>query len=113
MSGGADTAPDSFDVREQLARIDRALAETGKLNEEQAKLRAEARKYDEEQAKLRAEARKYDEEQSKLRAESRKLERDRMLAPWAILATGMTAGAALVVAGLTFMRFILGWGPMP
>lgn len=98
MSGGTAPAPESFDLREQLARIDRALAETGKLNEEQAKLRAGSRKYDAEQAKLRAEA--------------RKLERDRMLAPWAILAAGMTAGAALVAAFLAFLRYVLGWGPI-
>jgi hypothetical protein len=70
------------DMRAILARIDRDLAESGKLREE-------ANKFQSEQRKLIQEARKYDAEHDKLR-------RDRNLAPWLIVASlsgGIVAAA--------------------
>lgn len=40
------TASAGLDLREQIARIDRAIAETSKFAAEQRKLEAEARQYD-------------------------------------------------------------------
>jgi hypothetical protein len=56
--------PANFDLREQVARIDRAIAETGKLQEETQKCVTEQRK---------------------LLAEAAKPQRDRMLAPWQLV----------------------------
>jgi hypothetical protein len=50
---GKAMSDDSLDIRDQLARIDRALAESDKLREE-------TRKYAAEQRKLESEARYYD-----------------------------------------------------
>ncbi len=42
----SDTVPSQLDLREQLARIDRSIAETAKYAAEQRKLEAEARNVD-------------------------------------------------------------------
>lgn len=59
-----------LDLREQIARIDRMIAETAKLQDETRKFVAEARKLD---------------------SEARKLDRDRGLAPW-LAAAGAIGG---------------------
>jgi hypothetical protein len=69
-----------FDIRAQLARIDRDLAEAAKFNEERGKLLAEARE---------------------LNAEARKIDRDRWRAPLAVAATaGGLLGVASFIARL-------------
>ncbi|MGD0107283.1 MAG: hypothetical protein ABSC06_25075 [Rhodopila sp.] len=78
----SDVSGTPIDIRAILARIDRDLAEQGKLREE-------SNKFVVEQRKLSQEARKYDAEHDKLR-------RDRHLAPWLIvssLAGGIVAAA--------------------
>jgi hypothetical protein len=72
--------PPDLDLREQIARIDRAIAESEKFTAEQRKLRAEDMKLAAEQHKLMREAEKY-------RAEEMKLWRDWRLAPWIIIAS--------------------------
>lgn len=67
--------PADLGLREQIARIDRDLAES---------------------AKLREEIRKFTAEQHKLDAEARKLDRDRWLAP--ALAIASVVGGLLGVA---------------
>jgi hypothetical protein len=79
-----------FDLREQLARIDRARAETEKLSEETRKFVAEAHK-------LAA-------ERDKLAAEARKLDRDRLLAPWQVAVVTLGGLAALVGGLLTIVK---------
>ncbi len=76
MSAAAPPAPPTatLDLQEQIARIDRALAENHKFQAETDKLFAEA-------AKLRAEA-------PKLQAEARKFGRD----PWFILVAAVAGG---------------------
>jgi hypothetical protein len=80
----------SLDLREQIARIDRARAETEKLSEETRKFVAEAHK-------LAA-------ERDKLAAEARKLNRDRALAPWPVAIVTMGGLAALVGGLLTILK---------
>lgn len=79
-----------FDIREQLARIDRNRAETQKLVEETLKFVAESHK-------LAA-------ERDKLAAEARKLDRDRALAPWQVAVVTLGGLAALVGGLLTIVR---------
>ena len=71
-----------LNMREQLARIDRAIIESGKLQTENLKLAAEQQKLLSERIKLDAEA--------------LKLKRDRFLAP--ALALAATCGAIATVA---------------
>jgi hypothetical protein len=71
-----------LDLREQIARIDRAMAENQKFQAEREKLLAEALKFEREREKLGAEA--------------RKLERDHWLAP--ALAIAAVIGGLLGVA---------------
>jgi ferric-dicitrate binding protein FerR (iron transport regulator) len=78
----SDTPKPSLDWQEQTARIDRALAEMGKLIEEQNKLRAEGRK-------LRAET-------GKLRSEKRRYNRD----PWLIIGAAFVGAVGLIAARL-------------
>jgi hypothetical protein len=88
--GMSDAQPVPLDMHEQVTRIERAIAETQKLNAETGKLFAEHRK-------LLA-------EDGKLRAEERKLRRD----PWFVVAV------ALLGALLTQVPAILrGWGLLP
>ena len=54
--------PSPFDIPEQLTRIYKAIAETGKLQEESDKYRAESRKLQQESDKYAAELRKLDRE---------------------------------------------------
>ncbi len=84
----------TLDMREQLAGIDRAIAEHSRFQAETDKLVAESRKYHAEQDKLAAEA--------------AKLQGDRMLVPWAIVVTAMGAGAALFAAGAGFWKVLGG-----
>ncbi|MCL8385854.1 hypothetical protein [Xanthobacter aminoxidans] len=77
----------TMDLNEQVARIERAIAETGKLQEE---------------------TRKFVAEQHKLYAEARKAERDHSFAPWQVAFTGMGAGAALVGATVALMKVLGG-----
>ena len=65
MATSPDTDP-PLDIREQIARIDKLIVESGKV-----------------------------------RLETR-------LAPWAVLFTGLGAGAALFAAGAAFMKLISG-----
>jgi hypothetical protein len=76
----------SLDLKEQIARIDRGIAETGKLQEETRKFVAEAHK---------------------LSAEQTKFQRDRTLSPWLLLAQGLIAGAALLGAGIALAKMLL------
>jgi hypothetical protein len=69
----------AFDVRAQLARIDRDLAENQKLLAESGKLFAEERK---------------------LFAEERKLSRDTGLAPWIVAVNVFTVLLAAIVGGI-------------
>lgn len=64
-------------LREQLARIDRDIAETGKLNEETRKFVAEAHK---------------------LQAEAAKLNRDRWLAPLIVILSLLTGLGGILAA---------------
>ncbi len=80
----------SFDAREQLARIDRHLAENAKFMEETNKLRIEG-------TKLFQEARKLDAEHDKLR-------RDRNLAPW-LIAASLSGGIIAAFLGQFLAHF--------
>jgi hypothetical protein len=84
----------ALDMREQIARIDRALAGHGKFQAETEKLLAESRKFRVEREKRGAAA--------------GKLQRDRMLAPWAIVVTAIGTGAALFAAGAGFWKVLGG-----
>jgi hypothetical protein len=75
-------AEHDLDLKEQVARINRALVESDKFQAEQRKLIAESDKFQAEQRKLMAEAAKY--------------ERERSLAP-VVIAASLGAG---VIAGL-------------
>ena len=70
----------TMDLQEQIARINRSLAETEKLQEETRKFVAEAHK----------------------------LTRDAALAPWQVAFAGMAAGAALVGATVAVMKVLGG-----
>lgn len=74
------------DREEQLARIDRMLAERYKLVRESAKL---------------------DYEAFKLQHEGMKYQRDRLLAPFALAVGAMGAGAALFAAAVTFAKYLV------
>jgi hypothetical protein len=83
MTDAADRT--AFDLRAELARIDRERAETQKLGEE-------TRKYVAEAHKLAEEARKYS-------AETQKLNREYRWFPWLQLgATALAAVAAVIAA---------------
>lgn len=81
-----------FDLREQVARMDRMLEEAGKLSAERLKLDAERLKLESERMKLEA--------------ERGKLDRDRSLAPWIIVTTAMGTGAALFAAGAALFKLL-------
>jgi hypothetical protein len=70
----------TLDIREQLARIDR----------------------------IQAELQKSQVEITKMTTETDKTRLDTRLAPWALLATGLTAGAALFAAGAAFTKLMSG-----
>ena len=99
------TTPDfpefSLDIREQVARIDRTQAELSRIQ-------GELNKWQIESLKARAETEKVQTEAAKARAETAKIERDTRLAPWAIVFTGLGAGAALFAAGAAFTKLISG-----
>ena len=84
----SDIPATGFDVRAELARIDRDLAESSKL-------RNESEKFIAEQRKLLA-------EEAKLQAEGRKLDRDHWFMPWLVgfsaVTTGIAAGSLLLKA---------------
>lgn len=61
-----------------------------------------------ETKKLVAEARKLDAETWKLAAEERKLSRNHALAPWIIVMSVLTAGVALMGAGVLLGRYMAG-----
>jgi hypothetical protein len=109
MSGATE-----MELREQLARIDRAQAETQKLAEEARKLSAEEHKLGAEHLKFGAEQFKFSAEQLKLAAEERKpyeealkLRRDRGLAPW-LAVIAISGGIGGVIAGVTSVLHLLG-----
>lgn len=82
-----------LDLKEQLARIDRAIEETHKFSEE-------ARKLGTEQLKLSA-------EQFKLTEEALKLRRDRGLAPW-LAVVAISGGVGGIIAGVTAILHLAG-----
>lgn len=57
-----------------------------------------------DQAEQVARIERMQEETRKFAAEQRKISRDIVLAPWQIVITAMTAGAALFGAGAAFMK---------
>ena len=77
----SDAASAGLDLREQIARIDRSIAET----------------------------QKFQDEANKLRAEAGKLSRDRFLAP--LVVTAAFLGATLAILGPPALRVILGHYP--
>ena len=83
---GTPTTPDQLELQEQIARITRMNAETGKLQEETLKLVSEAHK---------------------LAAEARKLNRDHGLAPWLVI-VGVVGG---MLGILSFGARLLGMVP--
>lgn len=74
-----------FDLKALAARIDRDIAETGKLN---------------------AETRKFVAEHDKLQAEEKKLGRDRLLAPWLAI-VGLIGGVITIASTIARWK---GWG---
>ena len=82
------TLPDrNLDFEEQRVRIVRAIEEVEKLSAESRKLTAE---------------------QLKLAAEEAKLRSDTRFSPWAILAQGLIAGAAMFGAALALLKYLAG-----
>lgn len=81
----------SLDLREQIERIDRDIAESRKL-------RYESDKLNEERNKMWHEARKFE-------AERDKLLRDRGLAPW-IVAASFGGGIVAAIAGQIIQHFV-------
>jgi type IV secretory pathway component VirB8 len=81
-----------LNIREQIARIDRAIEEGHKFTAEQQRAQ-EARKMMAEEQKLAQEARKLDAEHDKLR-------RDRNLAPWLLMASTTSGVVSAVVVSL-------------
>ena len=73
-----------FDIREQLARIDKMRAGTLKLQDALQKVAAETLKAQRDAAKV---------------------EQDTRLAPYTLIPTGLGAGAALVAAGADWQDF--------
>jgi hypothetical protein len=73
-----------LNIREQIARIDRAIIEGQKFAVEQRKLEAEARKLD---------------------AEARLVDRNRWQG-WQVVVTTLGAGAALFAAGAAFIKIL-------
>lgn len=69
------SASSDLDLREQLVRIDRAIAESVKFAAEQRKLEAEARRFDRDRWQI-----------------------------WQIVVTAMGTGAALFGAGAVFIK---------
>lgn len=90
-----------LNMREQLARIDQAIIESGKLQAEGLKLAAE-------QQKLQAEAFKLAAERGKLDAEALKLRRDRFLAPALALAAMLGAIATVAPTLIRWLNLKLG-----
>ncbi len=82
----------SLDYAEQLARIERSIAETRKFGEERDKFAAEQHRLAAETQKLGAEQLKLGAEQQKLYEEALKFKRDRSLAPLALF-SGLVGGA--------------------
>ena len=76
-----------FDVREQLARIDKMRAETLKLQDELQKIAAET---------------------PKTNRDAIKVAQDTKLAPYTLLFTGLGAGAALIAAGAGLAKLLIG-----
>ena len=94
MSDVAADYTERLNLREQVARIDRALDEAAKFRSERVKLDAEAAKLSGERAKLDAEA--------------AKLTRDRAYLPMQVTIAAMAAGGALVGGTVALMRFFGG-----
>ena len=80
----------SLDIREQIVRIDRAIAETQKFQAEVGRMNIEA-------SKLSSEARKLD-------AEGRKLGRDARLSSLVVAVTFVSAIGGLVTGILSLLR---------
>lgn len=77
----SDIPTPNFDLEEQISRIRQGLAQTSKFQAETDKLLEEARK---------------------LTAEGRKFNRERLLAPWLLitsLVTALTGGVVVAVIG--------------
>ena len=89
MNDAAADLP-SLDIREQIVRIDRAIAETQKFQAEVGRMNIEA-------SKLSSEARKLD-------AEGRKLGRDAWLSSLVVAVTFVSAIGGLVTGILSLLR---------
>ena len=93
-----------LDMREQLARIDRTLAENRKFAAETQKLTAEQGKLSAEQLKLAAVQLKFSSEQI-LAAETNNLRLIRFVTPLAVL---VGAAASLIAAAPVLLRLLHG-----
>ena len=82
--------PPNLDIREQIVRIDRAIAETQRFQAEVGRMNVET-------GKLSAEARKLD-------AEGRKLGRDARLSSLVVAVTFVSAVGGLVTGILSLLR---------
>lgn len=85
MASLSDDPP--FDIREQLARIDKMRAETLKLQEELQKVVAETLKANRDAVKV---------------------QQDTRLAPWTVGFAGVGTGAALLAAGAGLAKLLMG-----
>lgn len=82
----ASTASSDFDLKEQIARIDKMQAELGKIQIEIVKIAADTIKAD---------------------RDIMRVEQETKLAPWALGFTGIGAGAAIFAAGAAFTKLFL------
>jgi uncharacterized membrane protein YdbT with pleckstrin-like domain len=95
----APPTPGPFDIEEQRARIQRALAETEKLLEESLKLRTEG-------VKLGQEARALDAQEDVHRAGARKLDREYRLANVAQVVTAISAAGVFCTGLVALLRYL-------
>lgn len=105
--GTAMSETADLNVREQIVRIDRALAEGHKFSADNQKLAEEALKLTAEQRKLGAEQLKFGAEQQKFYEEALKLRRDRGLAPW-LAVIAISGGVGGIIAGVTSILHLFG-----
>ncbi len=105
MSEFAEYA-DRLNMREQLARIDKAQAEIQKYAAETRKLQAEADVLRPGSDKARADLLRIEAEVAKMRAETAKLAQDQQLAPWQMLIVLLTGAAGFFIAGMGALKLL-------